>query len=367
MCLDAIAEYLDEKESPIIHDAKEIKPHRLNMIGADTLLAKQFECLHTPVDGMIVEGLTLMCGASKIGKSWLVLSMCCAVAGGVPFLGRLTEQGDVLYMALEDSERRLKQRLMQLNESPCAALKFATKCCPLDSGLLEELLEWVQSVRNPRMIVIDTLQRIRGTPPARSNAYAVDYAAMGKLKSFADSNHIAVVLVHHLNKMRDVSDPYDRISGSTGLMGAADTTVLISRERDSDDATVSYIGRDVWGDEFSIRFQDGRWVSASAEALERERYERNPLVTVCRRLLQETFDGEVRISLQDFKEVAAERFGLVVAATTNELKKKLKELEPMMKQYDDVQLFFDKRINSKTGIFIVKKKTSTCLTAAEAI
>lgn len=98
------------------------------------------------------------------------------------------------------------------------------------------------------MIVIDTLQKVRGAAvPARTNAYAADYDAMARLKAFADKNHVAVVLVHHLNKLRNVDDPYDKISGSTGLMGAADTTVLIARERGSDDATVSFTGRDSMG------------------------------------------------------------------------------------------------------------------------
>lgn len=360
-----IDSYLREKAGAVIghledgtaiRQAREPTRKPLQTIGAAQLLAKHFDRLHAPVEGLIVEGLTMLCGSSKIGKSWLVLSMCLAVASGRPFLGRRTERGEVLYLALEDSERRLKERIEKLGETPDDGLSFATQSRDLESGLLEDLGEWVEQAQRPRMIVVDTLQKVRGVMPSKSNAYAVDYSVIGRLKGFADTHHVAVVLVHHLNKMRDVNDPYDRISGSTGLMGAADTTILVARDRKSDDATVTFTGRDVWGDDFTIRMRDGRWSAISREAAALEAYEADLIVKTCRELLRRSFGEAVSISSQGFLDFAAELHKTCVAATKNELSRKLDELAPKLAQYDGIILSKGKRIGTERGISLAKPK-----------
>ena len=339
-----------------IRQAREPTRKPFQTIGAAQLLAKEFDRLHAPVEGLIVEGLTMLCGSSKIGKSWLVLSMCLAVASGRPFLGRRTERGEVLYLALEDSERRLKSRIETLGEQPDDGLNFAIQSRNLEDGLLEDLTEWAEQAQRPRMIVIDTLQKVRGAIPAKSNAYAADYAVMAKLKAFADVHHVAVVLVHHLNKMRDVNDPYDRISGSTALMGAADTTILVARDRKSDDATVTFTGRDVWGDDFSIRMRDGRWTAISREAAELEAYEADLIVKTCRELLRNSFGETVRISLQGFMDFAAQLHMTCVAATKNELSRRLDDLAPKLAQHDGIVLSNGKRVGTERGIVLAKPK-----------
>lgn len=342
-------------DGTIVRQAKEHVQPAIHTVSDDDLLKKQFKALHMPVAGLITEGLTLLCGSSKIGKSWLVLAACCAVASGRPFLGRSTERGNVLYLALEDSERRLQYRLQQLGETPCGALCFATQAPTVDNGLIQALETWVAENPDARMIVVDTLQKIRGAAlPSRANAYAADYELMGALKRFADAHNVAVVLVHHLNKMKDVADPYDRISGSTGLMGAADTTILINRERGSEDATVTYTGRDVWGDDFHLRMDNGRWKAVSAEALAREKYESDELVRLIRDLADEAIGGVFRVSLQGIIDAAAERYGIVVASTKNELGKKLDELAPKLDEYDGISVQTGKRIGSERGVYICK-------------
>lgn len=349
-----VVEVLDD--GTVIRQAKETTGGpRIHPISADDLMQKEFPLLHEPVRGLIVEGLTLLCGSSKIGKSWLVLSMACAVAAGKPFIGRSTEQGTVLYLALEDSQRRIQYRLGQLREEPGAALHFLTHAPTLDGGLLAALEDWVGETPTASLVVIDTLQKIRGGAlPSRASAYAVDYDLMGRLKQFADSHHIAVVLVHHLNKLKDVSDPYDRISGSTGLMGAADTTILISRERGSDDATVSFTGRDVWGADFHLRMQEGRWQAISAEARAREAFEKDDLVRLIRDLADEAIGGVFKVSLQGLMDAAADRYGAVIAGTKNELSRRLEELAPGLEEYDGIVIQTGKRVGTERGIHIVK-------------
>lgn len=332
--------------------ARGIEGKSLTCTDACSLIEQTFPPLSEPVKGLIVEGATLLAGASKIGKSWLVLSMACAVAAGKPFLGRATLQGDVLYLALEDSLRRLQARLKTLHEEPSEALTFATECTSIDDDLISELREWVRSRKRPRMIIIDTLQKVRGgVIPARANAYAADYAMMGTLKAFADEHHIALVLVHHLNKMKDVTDPYDRISGSTGLMGAADTTVMITRERGSEDAKVTFTGRDVWGDDFMIRMQEGRWTALSEATRAAELYAASPIVQTCRELLAQSFGkGGVSMSKEDFKDACVRLTGVLPWSSSREAVSRLEAIAPELLKNDGIVLQPNAKVGTKRGI-----------------
>lgn len=330
-----------------------VEPPAIQAIDAADLAGKEFAPLVEPVKGLIVEGLTLLCGASKIGKSWLVLQMCSAVAAGVPFLGRQTSPGAVLYLAYEDSERRLKDRLQQQHSAPGGNLQFDTRIIPLDGGLLDALTGWVERNPSARLIVIDTLQKVRGQAPSRANAYAEDYKVMARLKAFADLHHVAVVIVHHLNKLQDVSDPFDRISGSTGLMGAADTAIIITRRRGEADAIVSFTGRDVYGEDFQMRFEDCRWKVCDPAVLARERYEGATVVKAVKRFTrQATFDGTHAASYEDFR-AWADSCGLCVGVNQRETRRQLEQYATQLAQYDGIHLSLDKRVGSKRGFAVV--------------
>ena len=337
-----------EAAPPTEEDMKSLRP-----VGAGELAKREFEPLSEPVKGLVVEGLTLLCGASKIGKSWLVLQMCCAVAKGAPFLERATEQGDVLYLAYEDSERRLRYRLDRLGEAP-VALSFDTHVIPLEGGLIEAMEAWTRARPAAKLIVIDTLQKARGRSSSRANAYAEDYAVMGKLKAFADQHHVAVVLVHHLNKLRDADDPFDKISGSTGLMGAADTAILLDRRRGEDDATVTFAGRDVWGDDIALRFDDCRWKVCSKESAERERYEGMPIVQAVKWFMrEETLDGKHYVTLEDLKAWGMAQ-GLSIGTSAREVKKNLESADPLIRKYDHILIDYDKRVGDRRCLMLTK-------------
>lgn len=343
------------EDGTVVRKARKETPPRLKTIDAVSLMKKQFQPLKMPVEGLIVEGLTLLCGAPKVGKSWLVLALCCAVAEGRTFLGKSTQAGDVLYLALEDSQLRLQERFCKLGETPTGALQFAIEASSLDGGLLSELTEWVHSVEKPVLIVIDTLQKIRGVAPARANAYAQDYKDLAKLKAFADEHHVAIVCIHHLNKLRDTDDSFNRVSGSTGVTGTADTTIIIERERGSDNATLSFVGRDVWGDDIRLCWQNNRWHVVSREAAEREAYEQNPIVRTCRGLMADGFGETVKITFQDLMDVIAERTGAPAASTVNELSRRLDALIPQFAHFDAIRVE-RKRIGSARGVHLVRAK-----------
>ena len=264
-------------------------------VSASALMNKHFRQLVQPVHNLISEGLTLLVSASKIGKSWMVLLMGACVADGVPFWGRPTIKSRVLYLALEDSERRLQSRLRMLDLDHIPDNLFLQTTAPRIGEGFEEFLDtWLAEDEAPAVVIVDTLQKIRGIDGSGKNVYAVDYDVIGRLKALADRHRAAIVCVHHTNKSRNVNDPFDKISGSTAVMGAADTTILVSRDREQDTATVSLTGRDVYGPDFTIRFDSGVWSLVSDNAQEyqaTQRYEGSPLVQTIRRLMTENPQG----------------------------------------------------------------------------
>ena len=269
---------------------------QLSVISANELMTKEFPQLIQAVDRFICEGLTFLVAASKIGKSWLVLLMALCVARGTMFLGRATTKCRVIYFALEDSQRRLQGRLqtMGIDDVP-DNLFFVTKAEMLDTGFMFQLEAWLtKDTTIPALVIIDTFQKIRGVGKGGQNAYQQDYDVVSKLKGLADRHRAMIVCVHHTNKNKLASDPYDRVSGSTGIMGAADTTILMDRERGTDTATVRFEGRDVYGKDFVIKFQNGMWTleSEDAEAYTAgQRYEEEPLVQLFRLMITENPKG----------------------------------------------------------------------------
>ncbi len=223
--------------------------------SAKDLLKKDFPEPSWVIPGLLPEGLAILAGRPKIGKSWLALGIAVAVASGGVALGKTkTEKASVLYLALEDSLRRLKSRLtsvLQRGEAP-DGLHFYTEFPRLDQGGLQTLEEAVTG-HQAKFIVIDTLGKVR--PPGRKNAdlYQQDYGTISSLKAVADRYHAAVLLIHHLNKGTHL-DPLDTISGTTGISGAADTVWVLKKERGKADAVLFATGRDIEEKELALQF-----------------------------------------------------------------------------------------------------------------
>ncbi len=214
---------------------------------AADLMAKVFPDPRWAVDGVIPEGATLLVGAPKKGKSWLVLAMGAAIAVGGVALGKIpVAGGDVLYLALEDTERRLQERLRILLDGEPAPerLHLAIRWPSLDDGAALHLDLWLGRHPDARLVVIDTLARLRSDKPTNGSLYQADYATMVAFKTVADAHGVALVVVHHTRKA-DAEDPLDMVSGTTGIAGAADTILVLRRETSRADATLYVRGRDV--------------------------------------------------------------------------------------------------------------------------
>lgn len=230
---------------------------KLQTVDADTLLYEPLEKPRFVVDGLIPTGLILFCGAQKIGKSWLMLRLCLCVSQGLPLWDMPTVEGDVLYLCLEDTFSRIQDRLFQVTDEASGRLHFAVASCKLSDGLIVQLEDYLKDYPDSRLIVIDTLQKVRTA--SKDNAYASDYGDISLIKDFADRHSLAVVVVHHIRKQND-SDVFNKVSGTTGLTGSADTTFVLEKEnRASDTARLYVTGRDTPYQEFVLRFRDCSW------------------------------------------------------------------------------------------------------------
>jgi len=232
---------------------------KLTTVDADTLLSTPLPKTTFFVDGLIPQGLHILCGSPKIGKSWLMLWLCMKIAVGELIWEQPITQSDVLYLCLEDTFTRIQERLFLLADTAPCNLRFAVASCRIGEGLEEQIEGFIQSHPQTRFIAIDTLQRIRGASFDQS-AYRSDYREITALKTLVDRHGLAIVLVHHLRKLGDTSDPFNQVSGTTGLTGAVDSTFLLRKEsRASDTATLMATGRDIEYQELVLRFADNVW------------------------------------------------------------------------------------------------------------
>ncbi|MEG0323956.1 MAG: AAA family ATPase, partial [Raoultibacter sp.] len=209
------------------------------------------------IEDLLSTGLTLLVGAPKIGKSWLTLYIALCVSSGTPLWGFATTQGEVLCLCLEDTFSRIQQRLWRLTDEASECLYFAVQADRIQGGLLSQLQSFIAEHPKTKLVFVDTFQTVR--MPSRDSAYAADYNDIGVLKRFADDNGIALLVVHHTRKMGD-SDVFNTVSGTTGITGSADSTLVLTRDtRCGGTATLSVTGRDVEFQELKLRFHDCRW------------------------------------------------------------------------------------------------------------
>lgn len=222
------------------------------------LYRRPIEPLQYLVEGLLTPGLYILGGSPKVGKSWWALQLCLAVCGGKPFLGRQTRQSEVLYLALEDSHRRLRQRAETLDKIAPQGLFLATAAPGIGQGLEAQIGAFLAERPALRLVVIDTLQKVR-CPSAAGATYGGDYQDAAALKKLADDFGVCLLVVHHLRKMGD-DDPMNRLSGTNGLAGAADGTLILSREnRQEGHATLTATGRDIEDVQEELDFSDCRW------------------------------------------------------------------------------------------------------------
>ena len=237
-------------------------------ISAEELLSTPLPPVKWIIPGLLPAGLALFAGPSKAGKSWLTLWLCLQIAQGNPVWNREIEPRTVIYFSLEDTFNRLQSRIFQLIDGGDAPerLILQTECPSIGQGLEEQVESLIHTYCDVGLIVIDTLQKVR-VSDGNGGMYANDYKEAGALKKIADKYGICILLIHHLRK-QTASDPFDQISGSTGLMGASDTSWVMQRKRMSQTASIWVTGRDMDNKTLRLHEENCVWILDEEESTE---------------------------------------------------------------------------------------------------
>ena len=220
-----------------------MKKQMLTVIDGETLMDKRLPPAKVCVETLLPQGLCILGGSPKVGKSWLVLDLCIHIAKGEPMWGLPVTQGETLYLCLEDSERRIQERLNTVTDDVPPGLYFATGNTSIEGGVCDWIRNFKQVHPGITFVAIDTFQLIRTPTPDVS--YGNDYAELQPLRALAEELKICLLLVHHLRKMGD-KDPINKLSGSTGIAGAVDAIYILEKdERTESCATLYASGRDI--------------------------------------------------------------------------------------------------------------------------
>jgi len=307
------------------------------------------------ITGILPEGTSIISAASKIGKSWMVLDMGLSIATGSPFMGHNATKCGVLYLALEDSLGRLQDRMKKILAGSNAPPEFffATEAPTLDNGLLDALDSHLQQHPDTKLIIIDTLQKIRGRALPRESSYEQDYREMGTVKAYMDKKGVSVLFVHHNRKMKDEDDPFNMISGTNGIMGAADTIwAIIKGKRTDNEATLHITGRDVEQSDTVITFDKSTWkwkpvgaVELIAAQRDKLTYYESPIVKTIKELLKK--NGEWKGTATDLITAGRQIFGIQIAPTAQKLGRELNKLDGRLLEYDGI--IYDKASNGSGG------------------
>lgn len=251
---------LRNKDNEIIADSKEqFNQQATNNVMANVVtggendlktisMEELYDTAYPPrvpiVEGLIFNGTYLFVGAPKVGKSFFMAQLGYHVSMGIPLWGFPVTKGTVLYLALEDDYARLQRRLSKMfGMEGSGNLHFATQSKALNQGLEEQLHKFVKEHEDARLIIIDTLQKVREASGDKLS-YGNDYEIVTKLKRFSDQYGICLLVVHHTRKMES-SDSFDMISGTNGLLGAADGAFIMQKEKRTENkAVLEVAGRD---------------------------------------------------------------------------------------------------------------------------
>lgn len=250
---------------------EEFNKAQTNISPVPSVQIKRFselQTMETPPTEWVIEGLipaksrNLLAAKPKAGKSWLALDMALSVASGGDFLGKKTQQGDVLYLSLEDNDSRMKKRIETIKGQFNERVHYACECPNMSDGGIDVVINWCKSVENPKLIIIDTLAKFRPESKGK-NLYEDDYNSTQALLRITEQFNCSVLLVHHTRKMKS-DDPMDTVSGSLGLTGGIDNLFVLERGRNSNVAQLHVIGRDIEEDKpLNLSFDEGKWTHLS--------------------------------------------------------------------------------------------------------
>ncbi len=250
-------------------------PHLLKTVNLTELMDTVYETKVPIIDGLLYKGLYLFVGGPKLGKSFMMAQVGYHVSTGLPLWELNCKRGDVLYLALEDNYQRLQSRIYRMfGTKENDNFHFCVSAGHIGNGLEEQLNNFIQEYPNTSLIIIDTLQKVRDVSDSKYS-YALDYEIMTRLKTFCDNNDLTILIVHHTRK-QNAEDAFEMISGTNGLLGAADGAFILAKEkRVSDKAVLETLGRDQQEQRFNL-MRNEKTLAWELESLETELWKEPP-------------------------------------------------------------------------------------------
>ena len=242
---DAIKEV--ERFNTNRHSIDDGSKHQLETFTVADLMKKELPPLEEIIPQILPEGLTVLSGKPKTGKSYLVMDWGLAIAHGGLAMGQLPcKQGSVLYMALEGNERLLKERLATLGRyferetSSVTNLEIALRAKVLDKGGYEQIEGWIKGHPDAKLAIIDTYQKVKPMKRGNIDDYDAAVETLGRLQEIANEKHISILIVHHNTKSK-TDDDFDAILGTTGIRATTDTNIVLNRTRGGDDSEITVL------------------------------------------------------------------------------------------------------------------------------
>ncbi|WP_409188594.1 AAA family ATPase [Bradyrhizobium sp. RDM4] len=250
--------------------------------NTNDLMAATFPPLKAIIPGYVYAGFVVLAGRMKLGKTWLAIDWAVAVATSGVAMGSIDcVGGDVLYIDLENGPRRIQSRIRALfprdqNLPDMSRLEWVTEAPLLNDGFINRLDRWRISVKDPRLVVIDVLQRVKPPGSKVQNAYESDYSTWAPLQEWSTRHGVAVLGLHHTKKGA-MDDPLEALSGSNGLAACADTTIVL--DHGPNGRTLYVRGRDVEERETAVLFNAGSWTVLGEAADVRRSDERRAILS----------------------------------------------------------------------------------------
>lgn len=355
--------------SPIVSTPDKKPPAKSKLVfkSITDIMNTEYPPLWQPVDGLLTEGFNVLVGDSKVGKSWLALYLAYCLASGSPFLGRKTDPCTVLYLGLEDNEARFKSRFEkmgfseQLKKDGFNNLFFTTVAPKMGAGLENELEATINSAGKKCFVILDVLQKVKGKKSRTQDAYEGDYEIYAPFKDIPKrtANPCAILGIHHTNKSGGGDDPFTAINGSNGLMGTADTIIMMRAENRADRiAKITGVSRDCDIEPFTIRLNRETCIwepteyaptdpISKKEQIGQERYNANAAAATIRRLVTE-HGGRVEITYKELLAEIGKRYGNSAYRDSRELAAKIKAASDELRKRDSIIV--------ETGQFIPQKQ-----------
>jgi len=316
------------------------------------------------IEGLLAEGLIILGGAPKYGKSMFGLQMGLKISSGGEFMGLKVNQTGVLYLALEDCWGRLQTRMniMNSNKPPSPLFYYSIEGLTIENGLIDWLTKEVKEKPEIKIIIIDTFTRIRDSRKPGVGWYEYDYKSVNIIKEAMDKIGVSVILIHHTTKTKDTDDPFNNLTGTSGIVGAADTILILDKlSRGATQASLHVTGRDIDTEEHILCFNKEKCLwqyrGVAEEVEQKEKilaYQSSDIVKTIKVLLSESENNKWTGFGKNLIDAGKRIFDISLASSSRELSVELARLKDLLYQQDGI--IFDSRSNGTGGQKIIFRR-----------